>query len=183
MPRITPIDPATANPAATPLLEGVKKALGVTPNMMATLAHSPAALEAYLGFGQSLGKGSLGGKLGEQIALAVAGANACGYCASAHTLLGSKQGVSEEEAKRNLDGESGDPKTQAALDFARTLVIKRGWATDADLADVRNAGFSDGEIAEIIGHVALNTFTNYFNHVADPEIDFPKTEVGEPVFA
>lgn len=183
MPRIAPLDPSDAQPAAQSMLENVNKALGVTPNMMKTLAHSPAALEAYLGFGQALGKGSLGGKLSEQIALAVAGANACGYCASAHTILGSKQGVSEDEARRNLEGESSDPKTQAALDFARTLVIKRGWATDADVKNVRDAGFSDGEVAEIIAHVALNTYTNYFNHVADPEIDFPKAEVGEPVFA
>lgn len=183
MPRIAPLEPANAQPAAQALLDNVNKALGVTPNMMKTLAHSPAALEAYLGFGQTLGKGTLGGKLGEQIALAVAGVNACGYCASAHTIIGGKHGISEDEAKSNINGDSSDPKVQAALDFARTLVIKRGWATDADLKNVRDAGFSDGEIAEIIGHVALNTFTNYFNHVADPEVDFPKAEVGEPVFA
>lgn len=183
MPRISPIDQDQATPAAAGLLANVKKALGVTPNMMTTMANAPAVLEAYLGFSGALGKGTLGGKLGEQIALAVAGANACGYCASAHTLLGGKHGVEEAELKRNLDGVSSDPKTQAAIDFARTLVIKRGWATDGDLSAVRAAGFTDAQISEIVAHVALNTFTNYFNHVADPDIDFPAVAVGEPLFA
>ena len=183
MPRITPIDAKNPDPAAKPLLDAVQQDLGATPNFMTTLANSPAALDAYLSFSGALGKGSIGGKLGEQIALAVAGANACGYCASTHTALGSKQGIEKEELERNLRGEASDPRTQAALDFARTLVIKRGWATDADLTQVRDAGFSEGQIAEIVAHVALNTFSNYFNHVADPEIDFPKVEVGEPEFA
>jgi len=180
MPRINPIESTNSDPKAAELLAGVKKALGVTPNMMTTMAQSPAVLESYLSFSGALAKGSLGGKLGEQIALAVAGANGCGYCASAHTLLGSKHGVPEDELQRNLRGEASDDRTQAAIDFARTLVIKRGWAADADLTQIRNAGFTEGQIAEIVAHVALNTFTNYFNHVADPDIDFPKVEVGAP---
>jgi len=181
MPRISPIDASNADPKAATLLEGVRKVLGVTPNMMTTMARSPAVLEAYLNFSGALSKGSLGGKLGEQIALAVAGANGCGYCASAHTLLGGKHGVDRDELARNLRGESTDARTQAALDFARVLVVKRGWASDGDLAAIRAAGFSDGQIAEIVGHVALNSFTNFFNHVADPEIDFPVVDAGQPV--
>ncbi len=183
MPRITPVDPSSADPKASELLDGVQKKLGTKPNIMKTMAQSPAVLKSYLAFSEAMGGSSLGGKLGEKIALAVAGANACGYCASAHTAIGSNLGIDEDEAKRNLDGESSDAKTQAALTFARTLVSKRGWASDDDLKAVRDAGYSDGEVLEIVAYVALNTFTNYFNHVADPEIDFPKVEVGDPAFA
>ncbi len=182
MPRISPVDPTNADPAAKPMLENVKKSLGMVPNMMATLAHSPAALEAYLGLGQALGKGKLGGKLSEQIAMTLAGERLW-LLRAAHTVLGGMQGVEKDELGRNLDAQASDPKTQAALEFARTLAVKRGWATDAEFKAVKDAGFTDGQIAEIIAHVALNTFTNYFNHVAETEIDFPKVEVGEPAFA
>ena len=183
MPRLNPINPETADPKSNELIADVQKKIGMTPNMFATLAQSPAAFQSYLTFGETLKGGVLSAKLGEQIALAVAGANACQYCASAHTAIGGSLGVDQDELARNLDGESSDAKTATALEFARNVVAKRGWVSDADLAEVRNAGFTEGEVAEIVAHVALNTFTNYFNHVAQPEVDFPKVEVGEVLVA
>lgn len=183
MPRLNPVDPATAPPAAAEILADVKKTIGMVPNIMATMAHSPASLKAYLDFGGTLGGASLSGKVREQIAVTVAGANGCEYCASAHTLLGKKQGVGDDEIARNLDADSSDPKTKAALAFSRALVVKRGWASDEDLQAVRAAGYTDAEIVEIIATVAINTFTNYFNHIAQTENDFPAVAVGEPVTA
>jgi uncharacterized peroxidase-related enzyme len=180
MPRINPVTESNTPARSKPLIEGVRKGLGLVPNIMATMAHSPAALQAYLGFGQALGGGKLSGALREQIAVAVAGENSCGYCASAHTALGKKSGVQADELARNLRGESADPRTQAALDFARTVVIKRGHIADADLSAVRQAGYGDDEVIEIIAVVAINIFTNYFNHIADTAIDFPKVAVPEP---
>ena len=140
MPRIKPIDIDQADGKAKSLLENVNKALGMTPNLMRTLAHSPAALEAYLGFGQALGGGSLSAKLREQIALTVANANACEYCAAAHTALGKKSGLDATELKRNLQGQSNDPKVEAALQFARAVVVRQGWVTDEELRGVRPGG-------------------------------------------
>jgi uncharacterized peroxidase-related enzyme len=177
MPRLNPIDPAKAEGKAKTLLDGVHKALGMTPNLPRTLAASPAALEAYLGFGQALGRGRLGAKLREAIALTVAGANACEYCASAHTAIGKRLGVDAAELARNLEGRSGDPTADAALRFARAIVVKQGWVSDEDLREVREAGYGDGEIAEIVANVALHIFANYFDHVARPEVDFPRVAV------
>jgi alkylhydroperoxidase family enzyme len=53
-------------------------------------------------------------------------------------------------------------------------MAKRGLVDDADIAAVREAGHGDAEIAEVVAHVGLNTFTNYFNHVAGTTLDFPK---------
>jgi alkylhydroperoxidase family enzyme len=39
---------------------------------------------------------------------------------------------------------------------------------------IRNAGYSDAEIAEIIAHVALNNFSNQFNAVVKTELDLPE---------
>jgi uncharacterized peroxidase-related enzyme len=160
---------------AAELLEGVKKALGSTPNLFTTFANAPAAMEGYLGLNGALAAGKLGAKTRESIALAVAGFNGCDYCASAHTYLGENlAGLSADETTANLRGESSDPKTQAALVFAGKLLERRGRTTQADLDEVRAAGHSDEEIIEILTHVALNTLTNYFNEAFGVEIDFPR---------
>jgi alkylhydroperoxidase family enzyme len=82
-------------------------------------------------------------------------------------------GVEEDELKRNLGAQSSDSKTQAALSFVKRVVEDRGVVTNDDLADLRSVGFSDAEIVEIIAHIGANIFTNYFNHIAETEIDFP----------
>ena len=173
MARIQPIDIDQADGKTKTLLENVNKALGMVPNLMRTLAHSPAALEAYLGFGKALGGGSLSAKLREQIALTVSELNGCHYCLSAHTALGKMVGLGDEEVADSRRGVSPDRKTEAVLQFARKVVTERGWVSDDDMAAVRAAGTSDAEIAEVVAHVAVNTFSNYFNHVAETDVDFP----------
>lgn len=178
MPRIRPIDPASATGDAKAVLDDVKRTLGGVPNILATFAHSPKVLEGYLAFNTALGEGTLSPQLREQIAVAMAGANTCDYCASAHTALGRSAGVAKDELDRNLRGRSADAKTQAAISFVREVVAERGWVSDTDVRSLRDAGFGDGEIVEIVAHIALNTFTNYFNHIAGTEIDFPVVRTG-----
>lgn len=173
MPRINPIDPAQAEGQAKVLLDGVRKHLGMVPNLLATLARAPAALEAYLGLGQALGRGSLDAKTREAIALTVAGENGCDYCAAAHSAIGAGLGVAAEELAVNLAGRSSDPRVAAILRFARAVVVERGWVGDDEMAHARAAGLGDGEITEIVAAVAASTFSNYFNHVAETEADFP----------
>lgn len=180
MPRIQPLDPEAAQPKAAELLTAIQRQLGVTPNLFRTLAHAPSVLGGYLTFTKSLGSGKLSLALREQIALAVAGANRCGYCASAHTAMAQQAGLRPEELGRNLNGKSEDPHTQAVLTFVNRVVTSRGNVTDTDLAQVRAAGLSDGEIVEIIANIALNVFTNYLNLVASTEVDFPVVDVGPP---
>jgi len=165
---------ATAAPAASqPMLEAVRKKLGMVPNLFKTFAHSPAVLQYYLAGSEALAHGGLPAGLREQIALVAAGANECDYCASAHTLMGKGAGLSAAEMSDNLHGRSADAKTQAALDFAAAIVTARGRVSDAQLQAVRAAGYSDAEVVEIVAHVAASIFTNYFNHIAGTEIDFP----------
>ena len=176
MPRLKAIETAEAAPKAKAFLEGVQKKLGMTPNLMRTMANSPAVLEAYLGFGNALGKGTLSPKLREQIALTVGELNECQYCLSAHATLGKIVGLGDEEIADSRRGVSPDRKTEAALQFARKVVTDRGWVSDDDVASLRAAGTTDAELAEIVGAVVLNIFSNYFNHVADTEVDFPEVE-------
>lgn len=175
MQRIAAVTQATGK--AKELLDGVKMAMGSTPNIFTTFANAPAALEAYLNFLAALAKGVLDKKLQEQLAVTVAGYNGCNYCASAHIFLGGKAGIGRAELVANSKGQSGDGKTQAAINFARALLEKRGKVSDADLAAIRAAGFGDEEVIEILTHVALNTFTNYFNETALTAIDFPAVDL------
>lgn len=164
-----------ASPAASqPLLEGVRKQLGGVPNMFRVIASSPAALEGYLGLSGALSKGSLPAPTRERIALAVAQINDCGYCLSAHSFMGKNlANLSVAEIAANRHGSSLDPKADAAVRFAVKVVRARGHVSDTDVQAVRMAGYDDAQIVEIVQHVALNTWTNYVNSVAQTEIDFP----------
>jgi uncharacterized peroxidase-related enzyme len=138
------------------------------------VANSPAALQGYVGLLGALGHGTLPAAVQEGIALAIAEFNACNYCLSAHTYLGKNVAkLDESEIAANRDGTSQNPKADAAVRFARKVAQLRGHLSDGDVRAVRSAGYSDGEIVEIVQHVALNTWTNYVNSVARTEIDFP----------
>ncbi|WP_299394058.1 carboxymuconolactone decarboxylase family protein [Pelagibius sp.] len=174
MARIAAVDPAAAEGKTKTLFDAVEKKLGVVPNLLRTLGASPAALEAYLGFSQALGGAGLDAKTRESIALTVAGVNGCDYCASAHTAIGGSLGIGAEELADNLAGRSGDARLAAALDFAAAVTRKRGLVSDEDLAALKQAGHDDAAAVEIVVTVALNLLTNYVNHVAETEIDFPE---------
>jgi len=156
------------------MLEAVKKQLGVAPNLFRMVGTSPAALEGYLGMFGALGKGALPAPTRERIALAVAEINACNYCLSAHTYLGKNlAGLDDAEMTANRNGGSNDPKADAAVRFAAKVARERGHVSEQDFRAVKAAGYDDAQIIEIVQHVALNTWTNYINVVAETEIDFP----------
>ncbi|MBA3356215.1 MAG: carboxymuconolactone decarboxylase family protein [Pyrinomonadaceae bacterium] len=178
MSRIQPVSYEQSTGKAKELLDGVKAKLRMTPNMMTTMAQSPAVLEAYLNFGAALEGGTLDACLREQIALISAEVNGCGYCASAHMAIGKMVGLGEDAILAARRGNSTDAKTDAVLKFARNLIVNRGEVSDADVQAVKDAGFSDGEIGEVIANVTLNIFTNYFNTIARTDLDFPKVVIG-----
>ncbi|MBB1594392.1 carboxymuconolactone decarboxylase family protein [Achromobacter sp. UMC46] len=177
MTRVSLIDPSSTTPDRAALLTQIHGAFGATPNMFKAVANSPAALKSMWGAFGALGGGVIPAKLGEQIAVAVADRNGCGYCLAAHTALGRKAGASAEEMTAAQDGQSTDPKTAAALRFALQLVEARGQVGQADVQAVRAAGFSDEEIVEILAHVALNLFTNYVNEAFAVPVDFPAVKL------
>ncbi len=179
MPRIHPLDPNQAEGKAKTLLDDARESLGMVPNVYATMANSPAVLEAYVSFHKAMSGASLRPVVREQIALTVAGANGCDYCASAHSTIGAQLGITSDELARNLLGVSNDPQTQAALDFAKAILQSEGWVSDDALQAVREAEYTEGEIAEIIAAVALNIFSTYFNHIAGTDVDFPYVSSGK----
>jgi uncharacterized peroxidase-related enzyme len=175
--RILPLHTDAAGPEARAALDRAAAAIGATPNFVRVIAHSPDALNAFTGFFGLAAAGALDHKTRERIALAVAQQNSCQYCVSAHTALGRNAGLDAAEILANRQGASSDPKAAAALAFARALVDTLGDVTSAEFDAVRDAGHSDAEIVEIIGHVALNIFTNLIGKATKVAIDFPKVEL------
>ena len=173
MNRVPLIDRNATSVERKQTLDAIHAAFGATPAMFRAVANSPAALNSMWGSFAALGGGAIGARLGEQIAVAIANRNACNYCLAAHTALGMKAGMSAEVMAAAQAGESSEPKTRAALQFALKLVEQRGQVEAADVENVRKAGFNDEEIVEILAHVALNLFTNYVNIALEVPVDFP----------
>ena len=175
MSRLTTYATIDAAPEGSrPLLEAVQKQLGMAPNVFRMVAGSPAALQGYVSLLGALGKGSLPAATHERIALAVADANGCDYCLSAHTYLGRNVAkLDDAEMTANRSGTSNDPAADAAVRFARIAIERRGHVTDDELRAIKAAGYTEAQIIEVVQHVALNTWTNYINSVAQPAIDFP----------
>lgn len=176
----TPKNIEAAPEASQSLLKNVEKSLGIVPNLFRLVANSPATLQGYLGLNGALAGGALDPATRERIALAVAEINGCDYCLAAHTYLGLNVAkLTGTEIDTNRRGYSTYAKADAALRFAVELVQKRGAINARAVDQIRNAGYSDAEILEVIGHVALNTFTNYVNEALGTEVDFPEVKALE----
>ncbi|MBX7145557.1 MAG: carboxymuconolactone decarboxylase family protein [Oligoflexia bacterium] len=170
MSRIKPIEDAKGKSAE--LLAMVQKKMGRQPNMMRTLAHSPAALELYLQMSNVLGGSSLNVQDRERLALLAAKKGQCEYCDRAHTAIATMVKVPADEIGAARDGHSVDATADALLKFSAAVIEKRGHISDADFKSAKAAGLSDAQLLDAIAVTCFNLFTNYINHVAQPEIDF-----------
>lgn len=173
MPRINPVTPEATDAKTAKTLEAISMKFGVLPNMFTTFAHSSVALQGYVQLSECLAGGRLSAAQREQIALAVAQANACQYCLSAHAAIGRGAGLSESDIQQACDGRATHALDKAILAFALQVANSRATVSDQDLTAARQAGLDDGLIVEIIAHVTLNVLTNYLNKVAETDIDFP----------
>lgn len=161
--------------ASRALLAKANERLGRVPKLYRIVANSPAALEALVTFHGALEKGDLDPLTRERIALAVAEANGCDYCLSAQTYrVRAGHLLDDVEITANRNGASNDIRANAAVCFAAKLARGRGEVTDADFAAVKEAGYSDAEIVEIIAHVAVNVFAGTANIALQTDIDFPR---------
>lgn len=174
------IDPDNAHPEAAAALSKAREAFGgVTPNLTRVMANSPATLHGYLELAGALDEGLLEPGVRERIALLVAEQNGCAYCLSAHSYVAERAlGLPEEEIAAARRGESSDLRVRSLLRLASAINLGRGEVDDEVLDEARRAGVSDAEIAEVVGHVAANAFTNYFAKAARVEVDFPRVTPG-----
>lgn len=177
MSRINLVSPANATDEQQQLFSAIEAQLGQVPNFLKVFANSPSALRAFLGLFSIAGEGSLEPQTRERIALAIAQKNSCQYCLSAHTALAGGAGLDAEEIAVNRAGSSQDDKAAVAVRFATALNEHNGEVTNQELDQMRDAGYSDAEIVEVITHVGLNIMTNILGKASRVEIDFPTVEL------
>lgn len=173
MARITQISDTDSAPKAEALFTAIKGKLGMVPNLYRVAANQPAVLDGMLGLSEALAGGHFDARTREAIALAVAGINGCDYCASAHAVISAGLKMEPNAIDAYLAGRSDDPRIAAILHLALSIVQARGRVSDTDLTAARDAGLSESDIVETVGNVVANIFTNYLNHVAETDIDFP----------
>lgn len=174
MPRLKTVAPEDAQGRLRKMYSGLQEKNGKVFNIFQGMANSPPALQAYLSMSDALSQGELLAQDREAVYLAVSQANECRYCVSAHTQVAKQAGISDSEIKAARNFESESSEHQALLAFVRRVMETKGFVDDADVDKVHNAGYSDAQIAEAVGYIALATFSNYFNHVHDTPLDFPQ---------
>ncbi|WP_424961255.1 carboxymuconolactone decarboxylase family protein [Ekhidna sp.] len=155
------------------IFEGLKAKLGNVPNVYATIGNSSKALKGVLDLNNTLSHGEFNGKEVEAIALSVAQENACDYCLAAHTTVGKMQGLTEDETVAIRTGDIQDEKLKALTDLAKQMTITRGNPDQEYINNFFGVGYNKASLAELIGFIAVNTITNYTNHIAETDIDFP----------
>lgn len=160
------------------LLAAIKGSMGRVPNMYADMGKlSPLALEVALHLEAVLSRTTLSKQEVEAIKLAVSETALCNYCLAAHTAIGRKAGLDDEAILGLRHGlPSGDERLDALAHFARSLVSSRGTVPAGIIHAVREAGYSDRQIAEILLAICAITFTNLFNRVNDTALDFPHVD-------
>src|SRR5689334_13730103 len=173
MPRLNSVDPDEATGKTKELLDMVQQRTGRIPNMVRLMANSPAALGGYLNLAAALAGSTLSAELRDSVAILVAADGKSDYTLAAVSALARKGGLTDDDIAAARHAHAMDARTHAALRFTEHLLEERGHVSGSELDKLMEAGFTDGEVAEIVATVVLNIYRNYFNLVAAPELDFP----------
>ena len=175
MARIKQLNNDEAQSYTKKLYRKIEESSGGVPNMFRCMGNSEMALDSFLSMNGNLMAGKLGGKFIRMIMLSLSEVNGCEYCVAGQVQMAKNAGLLNEEECLNARRFMGsDDKSQAMLDFVKKVHETNGNVNDGDIQAVRDAGFGDAEIVEILCTMALITFANYIGNVGDPELDFPE---------
>lgn len=178
MARVQLVHPESATGTTKQLFDVVQQAFGGVPNVARLMGNSPAVLNAFLQFSTAMSTGLLTEKLRDQLKLAASESNSCDYCLAALCAIGTSHGLTAADITGGRQAISADPKSDAALKFAKRVVAEKGHVTDDDLRTAKSAGLTDGELVEIVSTVVLGFFTNYLNNAFKTDVDFaPATKL------
>lgn len=172
MPRTAALKPDEVPADSKPTLDTFTRNLGFTPNMLATFSQSPIAFNAWATMRTSLNR-ALDLKTREIIGLAISEVNGCNYCLGSHSYAANMAKLAADEIILARKEHATDLKRDAAVQFARKIIEARGQVSESDLKAVRDAGYTDANLMEIIALVTMYSLTNFFNNVFDPDKDYP----------
>ncbi|MBB6143036.1 putative peroxidase-related enzyme [Silvibacterium bohemicum] len=172
-PLFSPLLIENAPLASRSLLEQARRHFGFVPNFLASLAHSPSALGAYLAADIGFQSGTLTAAEQQIVLLAASKENDCHYCTTAHGALAKffmnvpSEVVTALENNQSLS----DAKLNALVCLTRQLVARRGHAPRQTVDAFLDAGYSKGQLLEVLVGVGLKTISNYFDHISAIEVD------------
>ncbi|MDP7005040.1 MAG: carboxymuconolactone decarboxylase family protein [Phycisphaerales bacterium] len=172
MPRLTNIDPTTDTGAGADLLNGPLKAKQI--NIYKGLAAHPSLFEAFMAWGRGSKGGGLTPQEGEVVQLLAAEKMHCEYCTSAHTVVSSGLGLSEDDCLNIRKRRSDDPKIQSLINFTAETLDSYGNVSDETLQAFMDAGYTTESAIEVVAGISIMTFTSLYNHVNQTEVDFPQ---------
>lgn len=155
------------------IFEGIEKSIGMLPNIYAVIGNSANALSAFLAFSDAQKKTTFNTREREAIALAVSEVNGCNYCRSAHTHIAKMNGFSDEETLQLRAGTIYNPKLNAVIKLAKSIVENRGKVEEDLIRKFFVAGYNEKDLVDLVAIVIEKSFTNYIGRLAMPAIDFP----------
>lgn len=157
------LTPDTAPGRAGDILAELTRRHGEVGAMVSTMAHSPAVLEGYLELSKAMRRSRLNRAVSERISLAIQQRQGCEMCIGFHTTAAAAAGVSDEEIRAARLGTSDDAAAAEAIRFGLQVYTAPWSISDDDVDQLVKLGFSEREIADIVGIVALNVLTGAFN--------------------
>jgi alkylhydroperoxidase family enzyme len=167
-------DTASLTGKTKDLLSELDKSMGLTPNVLKQMANSPAALEAFLLSRDALSKGFLTGKMRALVGIVIAETYSCEYLLSARVAMAKKVGLTDEEIELAKKQTSTNAKDNLGMQFVRNIILRHAEIADTDVGELKAAGYSDGEIVELIANTSNDMFIYYLIQIAQPEADFPR---------
>lgn len=163
---MTELEPTDAPARSAELLNDILGRHGSAGAMVRMMAHSPALLQGYLELSRAIKRATLPRPLAEKVSLAVQEWIGCQTCLSAHATAATNAGLSEADIEMARQGVSTDARETALLSFAVRVLAEPATLVDRDLAELREHGWSDRVVGDVVGLVALNQLTGSFNLVA-----------------
>ncbi len=171
MPRLNVVQFETSGGKVKEVFDEILQARGWIGNIHRGIANSPAVFDGFWQIHKALKRGKLPPAQVEAVRLIVSEEYGCRYCVAAHTMLGKRFGLADDEMIALRRGAPADPTLRALRAFVHKLMAPKGAVSDQDIADIRAAGYSDALITEVVFAVALTVFTNLFNRVHDTPLD------------
>lgn len=162
----------TAPEGADETLRKTAKSFGFVPNLYATLAESPAAVEAYSTLSNAFGKSGFSPAERQVVLIAISAENGCHYCVAAHSTVAANSGLDDADIEALRSGKPlSDDRLEALRTFTLTVVRERGWVAEETVEAFLKAGFTKANVLEVIVGASLKTISNYVNHIAETPLD------------
>ena len=163
---------SSAPAASKATLEAMQKALGFLPNMFATMAESPAAVNGYAALEDVLSKGTFSSAERQLLHTTISSENGCLYCSAAHSTLAGM--LKADEARiAEARGEAAPSATRhgALIAFTREVIRERGQVSADALQQFFEAGFTKAQALEVVANIGLKTISNFIDGFAHVQLD------------